>query len=155
MDNYESLSHTKWECKHHVVFIRVGATTVKQILRGSGIHPAPDKAFKRPAVPWTTFVHAHMDSLVGTDFFTERVYTLRGALTAYVLVFIHLGSRKVYYSPSTYNPTGDWVMQQTRSASMWLDDMGVKARFLIHDRDGEQREVPYATHFPYVQRWSG
>jgi hypothetical protein len=77
MDDYESLSHTKWECKHHVVFIRVGATTVKQILRGSRIHPAPDKAFKRPAVPWTTFVHAHMDSLVGTDFFTKRVYTLR------------------------------------------------------------------------------
>jgi hypothetical protein len=69
-----------------------------------------------------------------------------------VLVFIHLGSRKVYCSPSTYNPTGDWVMQQTRNASIWLDDMGVKARFLIHDRDGEQREVPHATHFPYVQQ---
>ena len=26
-------------------------------------------------------------------------------------------------------------MQQTRNASMWLDDMGVKPRFLIHDRD--------------------
>lgn len=26
-------------------------------------------------------------------------------------------------------------MQQMRNASMWLDDIGVKPRFLIHDRD--------------------
>jgi putative transposase len=115
--------------------IKIGTTTVKQILRGSGIHPAPDKAFKKPAVPWTTFVHAHMDSMVGCDFFTKRIYGLRGVLTAYVLVFIHLGSRKVYCSPATFNPTGDWVMQQTRNANMWLDDMGAKPRFVIHDRD--------------------
>jgi putative transposase len=115
--------------------IRTGTTTVKQILRDSGIHPAPDKAFKKPAVPWTTFAHAHMDSMVGCDFFTKRIYSLRGVLTAYVLVFIHLGSRKVYCSPATLNPTGDWVMQQTRNANMWLDDMGVKPRFVIHDRD--------------------
>jgi len=62
--------------------IRIGSTTVKQILRGPGVHPTPDKAFKKPAVPWTTFVHAHMDSMVGTDFFTKRIYTLRGVLTA-------------------------------------------------------------------------
>ena len=110
-------------------------TTVKQILRGSGIHPVPDKAFKKPAVPWTTFVHAHMESMVACDLFTKRIYTLRGVFTAYVLVFIHLGSRKVYCSPATYNPTGDWVMQQARNANMWLDDMGVKPRFVIHDRD--------------------
>ena len=115
--------------------IRIGTTTVKQILRGNDIHPAPDKAFKKPAVPWTTFVHAHMESMMGADFFTKRIYTLRCVLTAYVLVFIHLGSRKVYCSPATFNPTGDWVMQQTRNANMWLDDMGVKPRFVIHDRD--------------------
>jgi len=115
--------------------IRIGTSTVKKILRGSGIHPAPDKAFKKPVVPWTTFVHAHMESMAACDFFTKRIYTLRGVLTAYVLVFIHLGSRKVYCSPATFNPTGDWVMQQTRNANMWLDDMGVTPRFVIHDRD--------------------
>ncbi|HPG70371.1 MAG TPA: integrase core domain-containing protein [Candidatus Hydrogenedentes bacterium] len=117
--------------------IRISSSTVKKILKGSGVHPAPDKGFKKPAVPWTTFVHAHMDSMVGCDFFTKRIYTLRGVLTAYLLVFVHLGSRKVYCSPATFNPTGDWVMQQTRNANMWLDDMGVKPRFVIHDRDGK------------------
>ncbi len=115
--------------------IPVGTTTVRHILKDSGVHPAPDKAFKKPAVPWTTFVHAHMDSMVACDFFTKRVYTLRGVFTAYVLVFIHLGTRKVYCSAATYHPDGTWVMQQARNANMWLDDMGVKPRFLIHDRD--------------------
>ncbi len=32
--------------------------------------------------------------------------SLRGVLTAYVLVFIHLGSRKVYRSSATYHPDG-------------------------------------------------
>lgn len=115
--------------------IPIGTTTVRQILKDSGVPPAPDKAFKKPIVPWTKFVRAHMDSMVGCDFFTKRVYTLRGVFTAYMLVFIHLGSRKVYCSPATYNPDGEWVMQQMRNASMWLDDIGVKPRFLIHDRD--------------------
>ena len=91
--------------------IRVSKTTVRRLLKDSDIHPAPDKAFKKPAVPWTTFVHAHMDSMVGCDFFAKRVYTLRGVFTAYMLVFIHLGTRKVYCSPATYHPDGDWVMQ--------------------------------------------
>jgi len=115
--------------------ISISATTVRRILKDSDIHPAPDKAFKKPAVPWTTFVHAHMDSMVACDFFSKRIYTLRGALTAYVLVFIHLGTRKVYCSPPTFHPDEEWVIQQGRNASMWLDDMGVKPRFLIHDRD--------------------
>jgi putative transposase len=115
--------------------IRIGTSTVKRILKDSGVHPAPDKGFKKPAVPWTTFVHAHLESMAACDFVTKRIYTLRGVLTAHMLVFIHLGSRKVYCSPATFNPAGDWVMQQTRNANMWLDDMGVKPRFVIHDRD--------------------
>ena len=103
--------------------IRISKTTVRKILKDSDIHPLPDKAFKKPTVPWTTFVHAHMDSMVGCDFFTKRVYTLRGVFTAYMLVFIHLGTRKVYCSAPTYHPNGDWVMQQARNANMWLDDM--------------------------------
>lgn len=117
------------------VGIRIGKTTVRRILKDSGIRPAPDKAFKKPAIPWTTFVHAHMDSMAACDFFTKRIYTLHGVTTAYVLVFIHLGSRKVHCSAPTFHPDEEWVMQQGRNASMRLDDMGVNPRFLIHDRD--------------------
>jgi len=113
----------------------VGVTTVREILKRDGIHPAPKKARKEPPVPWSTFVHAHMESLVACDFFTKKVYTLRGVFTAHVLVLIHLGTRKVYCSAATYNPDEEWVMQQARNAAMWLEDISVKPRFLILDRD--------------------
>ncbi len=70
-----------------------------------------------------------------TDFFTKRVFTLRGLRDAYVLVFIHLGSRKVYCSSPTYHPDTKWIMQQARNAAMWMEDVGLEPRFLIHDRD--------------------
>ena len=114
--------------------IRIGSPTVKKILKDSDVHPAPDKAFKKPAVPWTTFVHAHMDSMAGCDFFTKRIYTLRGVFTAYMVVFIHFGTRKVYCSAPTFNPDEEWIMQQARNAEMWLEDTGVAPRFLVHDR---------------------
>lgn len=50
-------------------------------------------------------------------------------------MFIHLGSRKVMISPSTYHPDGQWVTQQARNATMWLEDEGIDCRELIRDND--------------------
>lgn len=115
--------------------IRIGATTIRGILKEEGHFPEPQKATKKPPIPWTTFVHAHLETMVSCDLFTKRIFTLRGIRDAYVLVFIHLGSRKVFHSPSTYHPNSKWVMQQARNASMWMEDEGIKPRFLIRDRD--------------------
>ncbi len=57
--------------------------------------------------------------------------------TAYVLVFIHIGSRKVYHSYPTMHPNRDWVLQECRNASIWLEDEGLDIRFLIRDRDAK------------------
>ena len=73
--------------------------------------------------------------MVACDFFSKRIYTLRGVPTAYVLVFIHLGSRKVYCSAPTLHPDKESVRQQARNASIRVNDMAaVKPRFPIHDR---------------------
>jgi len=129
-----------WGCKRIVgelkkLGCRVCASTVRRILEEEGIHPLPTKARSKPPVEWTTFVHAHMDSLIACDFFTKPVYTLRGKLRAHVLVFIHLGSRKVFCSPPTYSPNAEWVMQQARNAVLSLDKIGAEPRFLVHGRD--------------------
>jgi len=50
-------------------------------------------------------------------------------------MFIHLGSRKVFVSPSTFVPTDQWTQQQARNLTLWLDDQGIDLRFLLHDRD--------------------
>jgi putative transposase len=113
----------------------VGATSVKRIVKDAGLPPMPAKAKKNPPVPWTTFVHAHLESMLACDFFTKPVWTLKGKVDAYVLVFLHLGSRKVYCSRSTDAPDSAWVMQQSRNATMWLEENGVKPKYLIRDGD--------------------
>ena len=115
--------------------IRIGVTTIREILKVEGHFPEPGKAVKEPPIPWTTFVHANLDSMVSVDFFTKRILTLRGLRDAHVLVLIHLGSRKVYSSAATYHPNAEWIMQQARNASMWMEDEGINPKFLVRDRD--------------------
>ena len=58
-----------------------------------------------------------------------------GKQSGYVLVFIHLGTRKAWTSPATYHPDEAWVKQQARNFMMWLDDHGLQANYCLHDRD--------------------
>ena len=113
----------------------LGETSVKRILKEAGIHPSPEKEEKKPVIPWLTFIEAHMESIVACDFFSKDIFTPLGKKTAYVLVFIHLDSRSIYSSSSTYNPNSDWVTQQARNANMWCHGIGVTPRFLLRDAD--------------------
>jgi len=112
-----------------------GANSVKRILNEAGIHPSPERHRKKPALPWSTFIRAHMESMVACDFFTKTVFTLRGPRTAYVLIFIHLGSRRVFCSAPTYAPDTAWVTQQARNTLMWCANQGIAPGFLIRDAD--------------------
>ncbi len=76
-----------------------------------------------------------MNVMVACDFFCKTIWTPMGRKTAYVLSFIHLGSRKVFLSPSTYNPNDQWMQQQARNLTIWTQEEGINVRFLIHDRD--------------------
>lgn len=115
--------------------IRIGLTTIYDIHKREDIHPVPDKERGHLPSNWKLFLSSHMDTLVATDFFTKPVLTWRGWVDAYVLVFIHLGSRRVFMSPATFHPCEEWVLQQARNATMWLQDQGIKASHLIYDRD--------------------
>jgi transposase InsO family protein len=76
-----------------------------------------------------------MAVLVGTDFFTVEVLTLRGLVTYYVLFFIHLESRRVEVAGITPHPNEAWMKQIARNVTM--DEWGFldNCRYLIHDRD--------------------
>jgi putative transposase len=112
-----------------------GANSVKRILNEAGIHPSPERHRKMPALPWSTFIRAHMETMIACDFFTKTVCTLSGPRTAYVLIFIHLGSRRIYCSAPTYAPDGAWVTQQARNTLMWCANQGIAPGFLIRDAD--------------------
>jgi putative transposase len=110
--------------------IRVGATTIRMLLRTARAGPAP----RRTGPSWTEFLRAQASGIIACDFFTVETAWLR---TLYVLVFIELGSRRILLSPSTAHPDSAWVTQQARNLALDLDDRSRPIRFLIRDRDAK------------------
>jgi putative transposase len=108
--------------------IRVGATTVRSILRAAGVDPSP----RRDGPSWNEFLRAQATGIVACDFFTVETAWLR---TLYVLFWIEHGSRRVRLAGVTANPDCAWVTQQARNLAL-AGDLG-HMRFLIHDRDAK------------------
>jgi putative transposase len=53
----------------------------------------------------------------------------------YFLVFIHIGTRRIWVSPCTANPTGEWTTQQARNFDMFLQDENLPCLILQRDQD--------------------
>ncbi len=106
---------------------------VKSVLRENKILPPDDRQHTSPG-NWQK-LFANLESLVACDFFTKPIYSLLGKANAYVLVFIHLGTRKVWMSPATVSPNDDWCRKQAIHAAMWIEDQGLDVRHLIRDND--------------------
>ena len=82
----------KWGCVRiqgelRKLGVRVGATTIRSVLRRSGLGPAP----RRGGPSWAEFLRAQAHGIVACDFFTVETVWLR---TLYVLFFIEHGSRR-------------------------------------------------------------
>ena len=115
----------------------VGKTSIRRILREEGIYPKPrpDRSNRSDYQPWDVFLRLHMNTLVACDFFCQTIWTPFGQRQTFALVFVRVGSRRVWVSSATYHPNGDWVLQQGRNFLMWLADQGFEATHLIHGRD--------------------
>ena len=70
-----------------------------------------------------------------SDFFTAEVLTLRGLVTYYVLLFIHLESRQVAIAGITVHPDELWMKQIGRNVTMEGYGILRDCRYLLHDRD--------------------
>ena len=106
----------RWGCVRiqgelHKLGIRVGATTIRTLLRRSGLGPAP----RRSGPTWSEFLRAQAGGILATDFFTVETIRLR---TIYVLFWIELGTRKVRLAGVTRHPHSGWVTQQARNLAM-------------------------------------
>ncbi len=108
--------------------IRVGATTIRSVLRRSGLGPAP----RRGGPSWSAFLRAQAQGMVACDFFTVETAWLR---TLYVLFFVELGSRRVHLAGVTSRPSASWMRQQARNLA--IEERLEHVRFLIHDRDAK------------------
>lgn len=110
------------------VGIRVGATTIRSILRRAGVGPAP----RRQGPSWAEFLRGQAHGIIACDFFTVETVWLR---TLYVLFWIEHGSRRVHLAGVTANPDCGWVTQQARNLA--IVERLRNVRFLIHDRDAK------------------
>ena len=120
--------------------VKIGRMTVKRILdRESPSTPPGESTFrKKPAVPWTPFIAMHKETLLACDFLSQKIPSLRqGLVDAFVLVVLHIGSRRVYASPATLNPDNIWLERQVRNISMGCQGEGIEPRFMIRDNDGK------------------
>lgn len=110
----------------------VGRTTIGDILRRHGIHPAPERGRH---IPWSTFLRAHWGAIAATDFFTVEVLTLRGLVRYYVLFFIDLKTRRVEIAGIAHQPPDAWMCNVARGLLDAFDGFLGHTRYLIHDRD--------------------
>jgi putative transposase len=107
---------------------RLATSTVWRILKINGIDPAPD----RSDVTWSQFLHSQ--ATVACDFFTIDTTTLK---RIYVLFFIHIPTRQVFYAGATANPTGAWTTQAGRNLFLAHADQLASSRALVRDRDSQ------------------
>jgi putative transposase len=110
--------------------VRVGATTIRMLLRKASLGPAP----RRTGPTWSEFLKAQAKGIIACDFFCEETIRLK---TLYVLMFIELQSRRVFVTASTAHPDSAWVTQQARNLSIDGDGRAPPVWFLIHDRDSK------------------
>jgi transposase InsO family protein len=122
---------------HHV-----GRSTIRRILKTSGLPPVPE----RPT-SWQTFVKAHWGRIAGADFFTTEVWTWRGLVTFYTVFVIDVASRRVQILGSTPHPEALFMEQVVRTLAMGEDVIAPAPHVLICDRDRKwSRDVRRRLH---------
>jgi putative transposase len=107
--------------------VAVSATSVRKVLIGAGLPPAPERARSS----WRAFLRRQAASALACDFLTVETAFLQ---RIYVLFFISIATRRVEYIACTSSPDGAWVAQQARNLLMERGD-DQPFRLLIHDRD--------------------
>jgi putative transposase len=108
---------------------KVSQSTIRNVLNRHWIKPSP---VRNGSIDWRNLMNHYKDRILACDFFMVETIWLK---TIYVLFFIELGSRRIYFAGVTSNPNQTWITQQARQLVWDLHDGGRYLQFLIHDND--------------------
>lgn len=95
-----------------------------QILKDHGVAPRPQRA----SASWSDFLRSQ--AAVACDFACVDTVGLR---RYYVLFFIDIRTRRVFYSGITAHPTGDWTSQAARNLFLRHSDALAGCKALVRD----------------------
>ncbi len=123
------------ECKK--LGIKVSRQTVKNILVEAGLPVGPKPSSEDS---WDAFLSRHAATLWQCDFVSKPMWTTKGLVDLYFLVFLHLGTRRCWISQCTEAPTSAWVAQQGRNFLMHAEDVELTPEIVMRDNDQKYRE---------------
>jgi putative transposase len=124
----------------------ISRQTVKVILKENNIDPGP----KRGKGTWDEFLKIHADTLWQCDFVSKPMWTMRGLVDLYFVVFLHLRTRRCWISPCTLSPDSAWVSQQAKNFLMEADDLNLMPKYVMRDND-----TKFTAQFDEVLKTSG
>ncbi len=109
---------------------------MKNILKEHGFDPGP----RRGIGTWNEFLKLHAATLWQCDFFSKKVLTIKGFRDAFVLIFLHVGTRRAFVTPATFHPNREWAEQQAKAFIAHVKQTGLSglsADIVMRDRDGK------------------